>query len=59
VLQASITDGVSEVVDHKFIWFNINDQGNPVPVVPEPETYALMLAGLGLLGAIARRRRHG
>ena len=25
--------------------------------VPEPETYAMMLAGLGLLGTIARRRR--
>ncbi len=27
-----------------------------VAVVPEPETYALMLAGLGLLGCAARRR---
>ena len=27
------------------------------PGVPEPETYAMMLAGLGLLGFIARRRR--
>ena len=29
----------------------------PVPGVPEPQTYALMLAGLGVVGAIARRRK--
>jgi len=28
-----------------------------VTSVPEPETYALMLAGLGLVGAVARRRK--
>lgn len=28
-----------------------------VAAVPEPETYAMLMAGLGLMGAIARRRR--
>lgn len=28
----------------------------PVSPVPEPETYAMMLAGLGFIGVIARRR---
>jgi len=35
----------------------INSVVNPTAPVPEPETYALMLAGLGLVAGIARRRR--
>ena len=34
------------------------DQIYMVSSVPEPETYALMLAGLALVGGIARRRRN-
>jgi hypothetical protein len=33
------------------------DLGVPPPPVPEPETYALFMAGLGLIGWAARRRR--
>ena len=35
----------------------MRDLGYSVVAVPEPESYAMMLAGLSLLGVIARRRR--
>jgi len=36
----------------------LTTSGLTIAAVPEPETYAMLLAGLGLMGAIARRRRN-
>lgn len=36
---------------------NANSSINLVSAVPEPETYAMLLAGLGLMGFVARRRK--
>jgi len=57
-------------IDYSTLGVNVNNQGvanglshatiyagNLVPGIPEPETYALMLAGLGAVGFMARRRR--
>ncbi|WP_296509965.1 FxDxF family PEP-CTERM protein [Rhodoferax sp.] len=44
-------------------WFKLSGTGDlgsytvTLAPVPEPETYALLLAGLGLMGVIARRRQ--
>jgi hypothetical protein len=35
---------------------NANTPGNPLPGVPEPANMALLLAGLGLMGFMAKRR---
>ncbi len=49
---------------YHYDWVNGGAQGNPVEfgtatvsAVPEPETYAMLLAGLGVMGAVARRRK--
>ncbi len=36
--------------------YNLNIYGAPVAAVPEPENYAMLLAGLGLMGVVVRRR---
>ena len=52
-LEASIS-GVSGGAE-TFLIYNLG--APPVPAVPEPGTYALMLAGLGVMGFLAKRRR--
>jgi hypothetical protein len=39
-------------------YFDASSGRVTIAAVPEPETYALMLAGLALMGGIARRRRN-
>lgn len=39
-------------------YFNATNVAAYVSAVPEPETYAMLLAGLGLVGFMARRRKH-
>jgi hypothetical protein len=48
VLQGTKTSALSQ---------NANFSGSVnVTLVPEPQSYAMLLAGLGLMGGIARRR---
>lgn len=41
---------------NKFAPFSHDAQGMVTTPIPEPETYAMLLAGLGLMGFVARRR---
>jgi hypothetical protein len=49
-------------IDTSSLGFTVSGSNNPVvpssvAAVPEPETYAMMLAGLGALGFLGRRRK--
>lgn len=48
---APVTPGVRVAIDN----FSLNAPS--VPAIPEPETYSMLLAGLAMLGYIARKRR--
>lgn len=61
-INASLFNGSANDMDGSLNAFaSVTSYGfNPVvtPPVPEPETYAMLLAGLGLMATIARRRKN-
>lgn len=57
--EAATSNGVAPVMsEYAGTWsFDGASLNYAVAAVPEPESYAMFLAGLGLMGSIARRRR--
>lgn len=56
--EATTNNSLSPLLtEYKGTWSYDGATLNYVAAVPEPETYAMLLAGLGMLGAVARRRR--
>jgi hypothetical protein len=43
--------------DDEYVWPTVNDFTLSVSAVPEPSTYGMMLAGMGLFGYTARRKQ--
>lgn len=58
VIEGSAQAGLNTALTNKSIWFNVNlEPVPPTSPVPEPATWAMMIAGFGLVGATMRRRR--
>ena len=56
-IDTTRTENVSYVLDNLQVASSFD--GSPVTQVPEPESYAMFMAGLALMGFIARRRKNG
>jgi len=46
-----------ETIDSGWGSYDVSLKGGPLSAVPEPAEYAMLLAGLGVVGMVARRRR--
>lgn len=55
--QSNTVNGPANGTPATYVFGFAGVGGTPLPPVPEPETYALMLGGLAVVGMMARRRR--
>jgi len=53
---AGTTSGTNYATSGTWRFDNVTFTGTAVTAVPEPQTYAMLLAGLGAIGFVARRR---
>ncbi|MGH9406707.1 MAG: nidogen-like domain-containing protein [Terriglobia bacterium] len=61
ILEGSINPGISSTVNDKYVWFDVNSSGTPVPVPPSsntPEPGSIVVFATGLLGLAELVRRH-
>ena len=61
-VNGAFLDGGANALAYQSILFEVRNGAVSAPIIvpppiPEPETYAMLLAGLGIVGAMARRRR--
>ena len=56
-IDTTRVEGVSYILDNLQVASSFD--GSPVTQVPEPESYAMFMTGLALMGFIARRRKNG
>jgi hypothetical protein len=58
-VNGAFLDGGSYALTSHGVSFEVSngEVSAPIPSVPEPETYAMLLAGLGIVTAMARRRK--
>lgn len=57
ILEFGVTDWADNIYDSGMAFDGITVAGNPITPVPEPEIYAMLGIGLGLMGWVGRRRK--